>query len=47
MRAILAVPMRVLRLVAGGVCWLNDGRRSRRRGTEPQWDDDETSPLDA
>jgi sec-independent protein translocase protein TatC len=45
--AILAVPMLVLMLLAGGVCWLNDRRRSRRRGTDPQWDDDETSPLDA
>jgi sec-independent protein translocase protein TatC len=44
--ALLAVPMLLLMLAAGGVCWVNDRRRSRRRGDEPQWDDDETSPLD-
>lgn len=45
--ALLAVPMLVLMLLAGLVCWLNDRRRSRRQGEQPQWDDDETSPLDA
>lgn len=44
--ALLAVPMLMLMLMAGGVCWLNDRRRARRRRAEPQWDDDETSPLD-
>ncbi len=45
--ALLAVPMLLLMLVAGGACWLNDRRRARRRSVEPQWDDDQTSPLDA
>jgi sec-independent protein translocase protein TatC len=45
--ALLAVPMLVLMLLAGLVCWLNDRRRARRRRAEPQWDDDQTSPLDA
>ena len=45
--ALLAVPMLLLMLGAGGVCWLNDRRRSRRRDDQPQWEDDETSPLDA
>jgi sec-independent protein translocase protein TatC len=45
--ALLAVPMLLLMLLAGGVTWLNDRRRSRNRAAEPQWDDDETSPLDA
>ena len=45
--ALLAVPMLVLMLLAGLICWLNDRRRSRRRDEQPQWDDDEISPLDA
>ncbi len=44
--ALLAVPMLVLMLLAWVVCWLNDRRRSRRRSAEPQWADDETSPLE-
>ena len=44
--ALLAGPMLILMLLAGGVCWLNDRRRSRRRRAEPEWDDDEMSPLD-
>ena len=33
--ALLAVPMLLLMLLAGLVCWLNDRRRSRRRSAEP------------
>lgn len=44
--ALLAVPMLLLMLVAGVVCWANDRRRARRSPAEPQWGDDETSPLD-
>jgi sec-independent protein translocase protein TatC len=44
--ALLAVPMLVLMLGAGAVCWLNDRRRSRRRRAAPEWADDETSALD-
>ncbi len=43
--ALLAVPMLVLMLLAWVACWLNDRRRGRRRAAEPQWADDETSPL--
>ena len=45
--ALLAVPMLLLMLLAGLACWLNDRRRARRRSHLPQWDDDETSPLEA
>ena len=44
--ALLAVPMLLLLLLAGVVCWANDRRRARRSPPEPQWADDETSPLD-
>ncbi len=44
--ALLAVPMLLLMLLAGVICWANDRRRARRRPAEPQWGDDETSPLD-
>jgi len=45
--ALLAVPMLVLMLLAGLFCWLNDRRRARRATRQPEWDDDEISPLDA
>jgi sec-independent protein translocase protein TatC len=44
--ALLAVPMLLLMVLAGAACWLNDRRRARRRTAAPQWDDDETSPLE-
>jgi sec-independent protein translocase protein TatC len=44
--ALLAVPMLLLMLLAGLASWLNDRRRGRRRAAEPEWDDDETSPLE-
>jgi hypothetical protein len=34
-------------LLAGLVARLNDRRRARRGASEPTWEDDETSPLDA
>ncbi len=43
---LLALPILVLLLVAWLLCWLNDRRRARRAADQPQWDDDETSPLD-
>lgn len=44
--ALLAVPLLVLMGLAWTFCWLNDRRRAARRAEEPQWADDETSPLD-
>jgi sec-independent protein translocase protein TatC len=44
--SLLALPLLGLMLVAWGVCWFNDRRRAGRRAQEPQWGDDETSPLD-
>jgi sec-independent protein translocase protein TatC len=44
---LLALPLLALMGLAWGVCWANDRRRARRAADEPQWDDDETSPLDA
>jgi len=43
---LLALPLLALMGLAWGVCWANDRRRARRAAAEPQWDDDETSPLD-
>ena len=43
---LLAVPIALLMLLAWMVCWANDRRRARRAAKEPQWGDDETSPLD-
>ena len=43
---VLAMPLLVLMGLAWMVAWLNDRRRARRAVEEPQWDDDETSPLD-
>ena len=43
---VLALPLLVLMGLAWMVAWLNDRRRARRAKDEPQWDDDETSPLD-
>jgi len=45
--AMLAAPMLLLMLLAGLVARLNDRRRARRGASDPTWDDDETSPLDA
>jgi sec-independent protein translocase protein TatC len=42
---LLAAPILALMALAGGVAWANDRRRARRRSAEPQWADDETSPL--
>jgi sec-independent protein translocase protein TatC len=44
---LLALPLLVLMGLAWAVCWANDRRRARKAADEPQWDDDETSPLDA
>lgn len=43
---LLAAPILALVVVAGAIAWANDRRRSRRRATEPQWSDDELSPLE-
>ena len=43
---LLAAPILALMGLAAGVAWANDRRRARRRATQPQWADDETSPLD-
>lgn len=46
---LLAGPILILVAIAVGVCLLNDRRRARRAGTEPDYsalDDDEISPLD-
>jgi sec-independent protein translocase protein TatC len=43
---LLAVPILALVTVAGAFAWANDRRRSRKRPAEPQWGDDETSPLE-
>lgn len=46
---LLAGPILLLVAIAVGVCVLNDRRRARRSGDEPDYalyDDDETSPLD-
>jgi len=45
--ALLALPLLALVILAWLVCWLNDRRRARRSPPQPQWADDETSPLDA
>jgi sec-independent protein translocase protein TatC len=45
--ALLAGPLLVLMALAWLVCWLNDRRRARRAGSQPEWDDDEASPLEA
>lgn len=45
---LLAGPILLLMCIAIGVCMLNDRRRARRRGIEPDyddWSDDEVSPL--
>ena len=45
---LLAGPILFLMCLAIGVCMLNDRRRARRRGVEPDyddWSDDEASPL--
>ena len=44
--ALLALPLLALMGLAWAFCWLNDRRRRRRRAAEPQWADDETSPID-
>lgn len=44
--ALLALPMLALVGISMAICWLNDRRRARRARMQPQWDDDETSPLD-
>jgi sec-independent protein translocase protein TatC len=44
---LLVLPLVALMALAWGICWLNDRRRARRSAAEPQWGDDETSPLDA
>lgn len=44
---LLAFPLLGLMGLAWGVAWANDRRRARRAAAEPNWDDDETSPLDA
>lgn len=46
---LLAGPILLLVAIAVGICVLNDRRRARRRGSEPDYssyDDDEMSPLD-
>lgn len=43
---VLALPLMALMGLAWLVAWLNDRRRARRARQEPQWDDDEMSPLD-
>jgi sec-independent protein translocase protein TatC len=43
---ILALPLMGLMGLAWVAAWLNDRRRARRVGAQPQWGDDETSPLD-
>ena len=43
---VLALPLLALMGLAWMVARLNDRRRARRAKDEPQWDDDETSPLD-
>ena len=45
--ALLALPLLALMGLAWVVAWANDRRRSRRAAAQPQWGDDETSPLDA
>jgi sec-independent protein translocase protein TatC len=45
--ALLALPLVGLMLIAWLVMWVNDRRRARRQAHAPQWDDDETSPLEA
>ena len=44
--AVLALPLLALMGLAWMVAWLNDRRRARKASKEPEWDDDETSPLD-
>ncbi len=43
---LLATPILVLLLVAYVIALLNDRRRARRRAEQPEWADDETSPVD-
>jgi sec-independent protein translocase protein TatC len=43
---LLAVPLLGLMALAWAVAWANDRRRARRAAAQPQWGDDETSPLD-
>lgn len=43
---VLALPLLALMGLAWVVTWINDRRRARRASKEPQWDDDEISPLD-
>ena len=43
---LLAVPLLALLGIAWLFCWVNDRRRARRRAAQPQWDDDETSPIE-
>jgi sec-independent protein translocase protein TatC len=43
---LLALPLLALMGVAWVIAWINDRRRSRKAADEPQWEDDETSPLD-
>lgn len=42
---LLALPLLALMLLAWSICWVNDRRRRKRARAEPQWGDDETSPL--
>jgi sec-independent protein translocase protein TatC len=43
---LLALPLLALMALAWVACWANDRRRARRAAREPQWADDEASPLD-
>jgi sec-independent protein translocase protein TatC len=43
---LLALPLLALMGLAWVVCWANDRRRARRAARQPQWADDEASPLD-
>lgn len=42
---LLAGPILLLVVIAIAVCLGNDRRRAKRTPAQPQWDDDETSPL--
>ena len=43
---LLGAPILVLVFIAWGFAALNDLRRRKHRSAEPEWDDDEASPLD-
>ncbi len=45
--SLLAVPIMLLIFIAMGIASLNDRRRRRRTSDYDEWEDDETSPLDA